>query len=881
MIYENGARYIKMDLHSHTLADTHFKAEFDNNEEGRKEFAKAYVTALKNQEISIVAITNHNLFDAKEYWIINKQAKEENILVLPGVEIPLSDGKRGIHTLFIFPPELAEKKPNTSYTYIEHFIAQMFPGERFEKKNEPKTSRKDIKEAVNILEQDLGYEYLTFFAHVCNDRGCFKELGWNQLAQIFFEDTYIKKNIHGFQGINESTKEAFEEKVKENSNKLNKRAEELTPAYIEASDPKELSQVGSKYSYIKLGEMTFDALKFAIAQPTLRVVNPKDLPSFEFPQIKNIKVTTEKGFKDLDLDFNSELNTLIGIRGSGKSSIVELIRYLFDIEPLEDEEYKEELLASHLGSGGKAELTFFYQGDNYTIRRVLNESPKIYKNDEYVEKIRPRDILPINYYGQKDLQKKVQKPGLRRQIVDDYIHEKLRKNNRDIEKIKEDINMKLNNIDKLRNHLDKKEELEREKIKTDQQIEKFKELKVDEQLKLEADFKKDEMLLKEMENYLERENNLFQEFKEELTNSLATLRFSSESNKELFYKLEKLFEEHRAFWEKTIKDIEKNYENTIREFTGLKEDFEKRWEEVSEQVAEIKRKIDIKEVSIDDYSKLIQNKEFYKTALRELENYQKQLTSLKDELDEKYAQLQELWHNEYRLRVDVASKINETQSLINIEIIYKGDKEEFEKHLLNIFQGSRINKDKIKELADRFSDGIELIKAIKNGKREAFNNFTENEFQKLKEFSLDNEKALTLYRVQDLPVIYYNGIPLDKLSLGHRASALLMMILKLDKSPLIIDQPEDDLDNQMVYYGLVKELLNLKGERQLIFATHNSNTPVLGDAEQVIVCRYKDDKIKAFTGSIDVQNIQKSIVDIMEGGKEAFDKRREIYTQWM
>jgi ABC-type lipoprotein export system ATPase subunit len=97
---------------------------------------------------------------------------------------------------------------------------------------------------------------------------------------------------------------------------------------------------------------------------------------------------------------------------------------------------------------------------------------------------------------------------------------------------------------------------------------------------------------------------------------------------------------------------------------------------------------------------------------------------------------------------------------------------------------------------------------------------------------------------------------------------------------IIIDQPEDDLDNQTIYDDVIRVLRDLKTRTQFIFATHNPNIPVLGDCEQIISCRYENKKISAFVGSIDDISIRKHIVTIMEGGDEAFEKRKMIYELW-
>lgn len=101
-----------------------------------------------------------------------------------------------------------------------------------------------------------------------------------------------------------------------------------------------------------------------------------------------------------------------------------------------------------------------------------------------------------------------------------------------------------------------------------------------------------------------------------------------------------------------------------------------------------------------------------------------------------------------------------------------------------------------------------------------------------------------------------------------------------DNDIILIDQPEDDLDNKIIYDEVITAITEKKKEMQFIFATHNANIPVLGDAERIFVVEYQDTKIDIAQGNIDLESTHKQIVDIMEGGKEAFNKRQLIYTSW-
>jgi hypothetical protein len=121
---------------------------------------------------------------------------------------------------------------------------------------------------------------------------------------------------------------------------------------------------------------------------------------------------------------------------------------------------------------------------------------------------------------------------------------------------------------------------------------------------------------------------------------------------------------------------------------------------------------------------------------------------------------------------------------------------------------------------------------------------------------------------------------MDELSKGQRATALLLLLLGASTAPLVIDQPEDDLDNRFVYDGVVQHLRRLKGVRQIIASTHNANVPVLGDAELIVALegdgqcgKPAEDGI----GSLDDATIRDMAENLLEGGPAAFNARQHLY----
>ena len=143
---------------------------------------------------------------------------------------------------------------------------------------------------------------------------------------------------------------------------------------------------------------------------------------------------------------------------------------------------------------------------------------------------------------------------------------------------------------------------------------------------------------------------------------------------------------------------------------------------------------------------------------------------------------------------------------------------------------------------------------------------------------------IALSSLNDLPRFYYTGsgqkTDFEKASSGQQATALLKALLEETGPPLLIDQPEEDLDNQVIS-EIVERVWEAKEKRQLIFASHNANMVVNGDAELVVHCDYSEEGQSRGRihkpGCIDSEPIRRAITTVMEGGKRAFQLRREKY----
>jgi ABC-type lipoprotein export system ATPase subunit len=177
------------------------------------------------------------------------------------------------------------------------------------------------------------------------------------------------------------------------------------------------------------------------------------------------------------------------------------------------------------------------------------------------------------------------------------------------------------------------------------------------------------------------------------------------------------------------------------------------------------------------------------------------------------------------------------------------------------------------ELADRGDPGALAATADINLE------FAESLLQNLREHR-ERRLELDVLDRQDVPRIELNiggeWRSAERLSTGQKSSAILPILLLESEAPLFIDQPEDNLDNSFISDAVVPQIREIKRRRQLLMITHNPNLPVLGDAERVIVLE-ADGRSARVLAQGDVHAAKEHILRLMEGGWDAFRLRQERY----
>ncbi|MBF8275379.1 MAG: hypothetical protein HW390_452 [Candidatus Brocadiaceae bacterium] len=520
------------------------------------------------------------------------------------------------------------------------------------------------------------------------------------------------------------------------------------------------------------------------------------------------------------------------------------------------------------------------QGQRYEIRRILNERADVYFDGE----LRPGVHIPLKnplFFGQKELVKRGE--GSERELVERLLGSKLDAVRREIATQRQRVLDLMSHIDKLKDLDARDQEYQSKRRDTEFRLELFRKYGVEQQLRRQVEFNADVTHTRRVADAVDAFVRSFDTFLKEQESELAAQsKLVSKENVDVITDVNAILDRILKSPETVRKflDETRNDARSLREKLG---ELERRREALKDDFASIERKLSeqLKQaggISIrpDDFVKLNTELQKANLALEEMAKVRKRKSALQDELLKELKRLADLWHQEFKqIEVEI-KKLNESQNALRIVPQYKGDKPAFLKELQNHFRGSKLREATLKGVLDSHPDFISVYEALDT----ICNRLGDSGDVFRRHFNEARAELLT-WQVPNVFQIEYHGKELRDHSLGQRASALILFILsQRDNDVIVIDQPEDDLDNQTIFEDVIKLVRTLKKRIQFVFATHNANFPVLGDAEQVGACAFTGGSANVQVGSIDKPEIQKAIVSIMEGGHEAFVRRKEIYQLW-
>ena len=336
----------------------------------------------------------------------------------------------------------------------------------------------------------------------------------------------------------------------------------------------------------------------------------------------------------------------------------------------------------------------------------------------------------------------------------------------------------------------------------------------------------------------------------------------------LLKNLKQSFDEHKKKWEDSKAEYDEQLKLSLKTMDGV--------QDMSSQ--------DI----VEEYSNLIKKAE----ECKPLAERQKDLKTKLSEAHENRATLIENYkticdeRDQYLKRSIKKINKNKLCGVVQIGVKYRQNKKRLLAYLTSLIAGvgdKSINGIAEHEDFDVFTfandcrEGCERIREIYK--------LTQGVAEKIVDsLTEENLRVIEEMQLEDIVEIELNVggkfKKLKDLSKGQQCTAILNLLLLDNKDPLIIDQPEDNLDNSFIADNLVRTLRSNKIKRQYILATHNANIPVFGDAEQIITMEEENGSGRVATdglGSIDDQGVKAKVIGILEGGTDAFKMREEKY----
>ena len=862
MRFECGTTWLRADFHLHTRADKgRFKYEGEDNN-----YIKSYVQQMKQAGIGLGVVTNHNKFDKDEYKALAKEGRKEDICIFPGVELSVNDGANGIHTLIVFDPE---EWLNNGSDHINTFIGSMFLG-KTNYENSNGRSKYNLIDTIKML-NNIAKDYFIIMAHVEQNNGLLQELDGGRIIELA-QNEFFRSSVLGLQKL----------KTREKLKNLENWFERKVPALVAGSDPSCIEEIGKGDKvFIKIGDYNFKAIKYALVDYKTRISS--FAPSLDKAYIKSVSFQGGK-LDNKNICLSPEMNNLIGIRGSGKSTIIELFRYCLDIplgQKSQDIRYKEGTVANGIGSGGKIIINAVDKHNNsFTIERMYGHSVNVYDENRELKNISIDSIIqnPL-YFGQKDLSNTGE--GFETDLMDKFMGKARREIIQKIESKKVETISNIQQWMNLKNSNEQKKEFESQKIDLQHKLKVYQERGIEEKLKRQVAFEKDDIKLNEIMRHLAIfKDDCFRFYEENKAKFVEIAKHETLENQEVFNNTQ-------VYLRELVKDIELLQRTGIKAEEYIKkvkievEGFKNKQNGLKEDFAKIQREINIPNLNADEFVRMSRSLNILQVKLTEVNKNISKRVVLFNSIKKNLVELNELWREEFRLYETEIMKINNAQVSLKLEIKFKEERGRFKEHLKETYKGSGLRDNHYSFLVENFKDYIEIFADItkKDGSK-VKSYIADTVYSNFASKFVENICELLTYKVPNKIEILYHDKPLMHHSLGQRASALMLFILaQKDNDLIIIDQPEDDLDNQTIYEEVIKAIKKLKPEVQFVFATHNANIPVLGDAEKVIACEYMD-RINIFEGSIDKPEIQGKIVSIMEGGKDAFNRRRDIYNIW-
>lgn len=834
-------------------------------------YNKALLDRCEQLHVALIAVTDHWVVDTAVGLI--QDAEERGIVALPGFEANTAEG---FHTLVIFESGTSAATVNAAIGAcgVTPGCATGTVGDSFE-------------DVLNKM-TDLGALVVPSHVNVPNS-GMLTGRQGNPLAKLINDP-----QLHAI-AITPTVADAREQEAIIQRRKPFNRSHPLAVIYADdVSHPDVLTSEGGS-AWFKASSPTLESLKIAVRTPETRISlsDPEDEVR---PLLKEL--SWEGGFLDgVTIPLSSDLTALIGGPGTGKSTVIESLRFVLDLAPIGKaaKADHEAIVSNVLRSGTVVNLKIETTSPTlrtFTIERSVQTPPVVKDASGSVTNLEPFDVLgEVEIFGQHELSELTSDgAGVASMLQRFHGSTGLIVDHQDtLTKLKD-------NREKLARAERDKEVLEDELAdipRLEDQVRQFEETDVPTSLQAVTRLSQDEAIFDEGAGRVES----VKETLTGLTDAQLIVQLGADfDNLDESPQRETLRKVHAASTDLATKlkslaqEAQDAIESAESKIAAAKDEWDNLIRAQREEHAGVLRKLVEDGLEPDKYLTTT-------SALEKLKAKESRRSKLDSNIGDLLAARKKLLKNLTGHENDRAEELNHairtansaTNGVVVVKPVASPERQHIETLIEQNVSGQRTQIMAAIDSAD-FSTRT-FVDAVRKGESEVTAQYSirgaqarsligagESLLRELEELAVGQAVEVLLDVQAGSGMREYRRM--EDLSKGQRATALLLLLLGASHVPLIIDQPEDDLDNRFVYKGIVSHLRGLKGKRQVIVSTHNANVPVLGDAELIVALEgngHNGRPMDGGIGSLDDMTIRVLAEKILEGGFDAFNARKHLY----
>ncbi|MFH1109772.1 MAG: AAA family ATPase [Planctomycetota bacterium] len=705
----------------------------------------------------------------------------------------------------------------------------------------------------------------------------------------------------------------------------------MLPDQVEEENPADPVKraLGSCSTWVKLGDRTIEAVRQACLGRQSRIQQSDPISPTTF--IERIEVSDSAFLGAIDLALNPQFNALIGGRGTGKTSILEYVRHAMQDQPpsdLDDPKLHDEIAEKR---GRIISDTLLANDATVTVHWINNRvphvvqfrasaaSPTLQIRDAEPVDVKPeelRSILPLQAFSQKQLSTVAVRTQELRRLITQPLQarlsaqaEQILEKRRRTEQLYDQVVELKDSSRALAGKTTELKSLQEQAKSTEESLPKLSDA-------LQKALKENPLRLREKQviETLRSDTTAVEDAITATVKGLSDMphEVSLEDDSpqrgkvlEAHRMLKDLFSKVRVALENLQSDIRTDRRpilDKIDEWQADQRRHEELYREAEEEAKEHRDKLDL-------IKKLREQEAAVQTEIEGLRAKVATLPSLESDFRATWDE----WVTLHKERGNIlegacAELFRKSGGELEVELKRGGDFREVLESLKEILRGCNIRDANWTDLQEHLDTDnpaqtwMNLMQDLRPLAELKDDDLSSDEsvpelpswnltpgmrrriVQKLSPPRRWVEVALT--SLDDLPVFYYRPRDGERMefrnaSAGQQATALFKVLLAESSGPLMIDQPEEDLDNAIIQ-EITEVIWTAKTRRQLIFASHNANIVVNGDAELVIHCAYREDGDRtkgciAATGAIDRPQIREGIKSVIEGGEAAFELRRQKY----